>query len=86
MSTKIIHNKYQIEIRASNQDQKDQDHEMQGLVQEKEDQNHELLAPRVESMSIKTIIIEIYSKSKSFVVDLTSSINICLSYPICFSL
>jgi hypothetical protein len=26
------------------------------LVQEKEDQNHELLAPRVESMNIKTII------------------------------
>ncbi len=56
MSTKTIHNKYQIEIRTSNQDQEDQDHEIQGLVQEKEDQNHELLAPRVESMNIKTII------------------------------
>jgi hypothetical protein len=56
MSTKTIHNKYQIEIRASNQYQEEKDREMQGLVQEKEDQNHELSAPRVESMSIKTII------------------------------
>ncbi len=44
MSTKTIHNKYQIEIRVSNQDQEDQDHEMQGL------------APGVENMSIKTIM------------------------------
>jgi hypothetical protein len=56
MSTETIHNKCQIEIRTSNQDQEDQDHEIQGLVQEKEDQNHELLAPRIESMNIKTII------------------------------
>jgi predicted transcriptional regulator len=55
MSTKTIHNKYQIEIRASNQDEEDQDHEMQGLIQEKEDQNHDLSTPRVESMSIKTM-------------------------------